>query len=96
MSNLENAIRDCAGVPTQQEKHITLYEAIESIKILRGKTARLLDRIKNQGEAGGVDVDPSQQIVPSLEQVLTEGSDSIRLTCEEICKTLEAIEQAIF
>ena len=101
MAYSENTITECqaglvGGIPTQQQKHLALHDAIESIKILKNRVDGLLSRIKNQPAGGEVDKDPNQKIEPSLETVLSHGPEDIRSACEEIYKTIEAIEQAIF
>ena len=94
---MNEAIRS-EPVCDRMQKHVALDEAIKNIYQIKHHADDMLNKISNgNNELKSIsDSSPNKPSIPSLEQVLNDGPDRIRKTCEEVHSVLEQINQTLF
>lgn len=76
------------------EKHLSLNEAINGIKCLEESAKHLLIQIK--GESVQQTDDVAKEGLPSLQDILDNGPERIRIYCDKAHKVIEEIHTALF
>jgi hypothetical protein len=83
----------CAAAAPRRDKHLELIASLEAIHEVKNHVKSLLAQITNESED---DQNVAEQVTPSLEQVLNDTPDKIRLTCDQINSVVNDIRAALF